>query len=53
MTFDLMRHGTVVSGHATQGLPQVALELDWDDLLAVGILGLIFGFRDNKVEPKV
>jgi len=51
-TFDLTRHGMVVSGHATQGLPQVVLELDKDDIFAVGILGLIFGFHDNKAAPK-
>ena len=51
-TFDLTRYGMVVSGHATQGLPQVVLELDGDDIVAVGVLGLIFGFHDNKVEPK-
>jgi arsenite oxidase small subunit len=51
-TFDLTRHGMVVSGHATQGLPQVMLELDGDDVLAVGVLGLIFGFHDNRAEPK-
>jgi arsenite oxidase small subunit len=51
-TFDLTRHGMVVSGHATQGLPQVVLELDGDDIYAVGVLGLIFGFHDNKAEPK-
>lgn len=51
-TFDLTRYGMVVSGHATQGLPQVVLELDGDDIVAVGVLGLIFGFHDNQVEPK-
>ncbi len=51
-TFDLTRYGMVVSGHATQGLPQVVLELDGDDIVAVGVMGLIFGFNDNKVEPK-
>jgi arsenite oxidase small subunit len=51
-TFDLTRYGMVVSGHATQGLPQVVLELDGDDIVAVGILGLIFGFHDNQIEPK-
>lgn len=51
-TFDLTRHGMVVSGHATQGLPQVVLELDGDDILAVGILGLVFGFHDNRAAPK-
>ena len=51
-TFDLTRYGMVVSGHATQGLPQVVLELDGDDIMAVGVLGLIFGFHDNTTEPK-
>jgi arsenite oxidase small subunit len=51
-TFDLTRHGMVISGHATQGLPQVILELDKDNIVAVGILGLIFGFHDNKTAPK-
>ncbi len=50
-TFDLTRHGMVVSGHATQGLPQVILELDGDDIIATGVMGLIFGFNDNRVEP--
>jgi len=51
-TFDLTRHGMVISGHATQGLPQVVLELDKDDILAVGVLGLIFGYYDNQTDPK-
>ena len=51
-TFDLTRHGMVVSGHATQGLPQVVLELNGDDIVAVGVLGLLFGFHDNTAEPK-
>jgi len=51
-TFDLTRYGMVISGHATQGLPQVVLELDKDDIFATGVLGLIFGFHDNKAEPK-
>jgi Rieske Fe-S protein len=33
----------VLSGHATQALPQVVLELDGDAIRAVGIQGLIFG----------
>jgi arsenite oxidase small subunit len=50
-TFDLTRHGMVVSGHATQGLPQVVLELEGDDVLAVAVLGLIHGYSDNRLEP--
>jgi len=46
-TFDLTRHGILVSGQAYQSLPQVLLELDGDDIYAVGIFGLIFGRFDN------
>ena len=51
-TFDLTRHGMVISGHATQGLPQIILETDGDDIIATGVLGLIFGYQDNRLEPK-
>ena len=50
-TFDLTRHGMVVSGHATLGLPQIILETDGDDIYATGVLGLIFGYYDNRVNP--
>lgn len=50
-TFDLTRHGMVISGHATLGLPQIVLEADGEDIYAVGVQGLIFGYYDNKVEP--
>ncbi len=50
-TFDLTRHGMVVSGHATQGLPQIILEVDGDDIYATGVMGLIYGYYDNSVDP--
>jgi arsenite oxidase small subunit len=50
-TFDMTRHGMVISGHATQGLPQILLELDGDDIVATGVMGLIFGYVDNKENP--
>lgn len=50
-TFDLTRHGMVISGHATQGLPQVTLEVEGDDIYATGVLGLIYGYHDNTVAP--
>jgi len=50
-TFDLTRHGMVVSGHATQGLPQIVLELDGDEIVATGVMGLVFGYFDNRVDP--
>lgn len=50
-TFDLTRHGMVVSGHATMGLPQILLETDGDDLYATGVMGLVFGYFNNRVDP--
>ena len=47
--FDLRRHGMVVSGHATETLPQVILELAEGDIYATGVMGLIYGFSDNKI----
>lgn len=46
-TFDLTRHGMVIGGHATESLPQVLLELEGNDIYAVGMLGLIYGRYDN------
>ncbi|MEH6822796.1 MAG: arsenate reductase (azurin) small subunit [Motiliproteus sp.] len=45
--FDLRRHGIIVSGQAYESLPQVLLEIDGDDIYAVGILGLLFGRNEN------
>ncbi len=49
-TYDLTRHGIVVSGQAYQSLPQVLLELDGDNIYAVGMMGLIFGRDRNLME---
>ena len=46
-TFDLTRHGILISGQAYQSLPQILLELEGDDIYAVGVFGLIFGRFDN------
>ena len=46
-TFDLTRHGMIISGHGTESLPQVLLELDGDAIYAVGMIGLIYGRFDN------
>ena len=46
-TYDLTRHGILISGQAYQSLPQVLLELDGDKIMAVGVFGLIFGRYDN------
>jgi len=49
-TYDLRRHGIVVSGQAYESLPQVLLELDGDNIYAVGMMGLIFGRHKNLLE---
>lgn len=50
-TFDLTRHGMVVSGHATESLPQIVLETDGDDIYAVGVLGLLHNYASNLARP--
>lgn len=46
-TFDLSRHGMVISGHATLSLTQILLEVEDDNIFAVGVQGLIYGTHDN------
>lgn len=46
-TYDLTRHGILISGQAYQSLPQVLLELQGDEIYAVGIFGLVYGRFDN------
>jgi len=48
-TYDLTRHGIIVSGQAYQSIPQVLLEVDGDDVYAVGMMGLIFGRNENLI----
>ncbi|MAG32048.1 MAG: arsenate reductase (azurin) small subunit [Deltaproteobacteria bacterium] len=46
--FDLTRYGMVVSGHATESLPQVILEVeDNGDIYATGMRGLVYGRTSN------
>ncbi len=46
-TYDMRRHGIIVSGQAYESLPQVLLEIDGDNVYAVGMLGLVFGRTTN------
>ena len=46
-TFDLTRHGMVVSGQATESLPQIVLETKGEEIWAVGVMGLIYGYHSN------
>lgn len=50
-TFDLSRHGMVASGHATESLPQIVLEVKGDDIYAVGVMGLVYGYS-NMTAPR-
>ncbi|HYD31927.1 MAG TPA: arsenate reductase (azurin) small subunit [Azospirillaceae bacterium] len=48
-TFDLTKHGMVVSGHATESLPQIVLEERAGAIYAVGVMGLFYGYSANPV----
>ncbi len=52
-TFDLTHRGMVVIGQATENLPQILLEIDGDDVLAIGTLGILYGFRDNLADAPI
>lgn len=45
--YDPAREGFVVQGVAQQPLPRIELEIDGDDVVAVGVSGLIYGYREN------
>jgi arsenite oxidase small subunit len=45
--FDLTKHGIITSGSATQSLPQIMLEVKGDEIYAIGVMGLVYGFSDN------
>ncbi len=49
-TFDLTKGGAPVHASATQNLPQITLEVVGGDIFAVGVTGLIYGFRDNLAD---
>ena len=42
--------GIITSAHSTQNLPQVVLEVEGDDIYAVGVKGLIYGMPDNLMK---
>jgi arsenite oxidase small subunit len=51
-TFDLRKHGMVISGHSVESLPQIQLEVEGDNIYATGIMGLIYGYPDNNINVK-
>ena len=46
-TFDLTKGGAIIHASATQHLPQVRLEVEGDEVIATGMQGLVYGYRDN------
>lgn len=52
-TFDLRKGGIPVHASATQNLPQIRLRVDGDDIVAIGVSGLIYGFRNNLADGEV
>lgn len=52
-TFDLTRHGMVASGHATESLPQIVLEVQGDDIYAVGVMGVVYGYSAMTAQRRV
>jgi arsenite oxidase small subunit len=52
-TFDLTLRGQVVIGQATEDLPQILLDVEGDDVFAVGTMGIAYGFRDNLADAVV
>lgn len=49
-TFDLRKGGMPVHASATQNLPQVLLRVDGDDIVAYGMVGLVYGQRHNLAD---
>lgn len=47
--YDAKKDGQMVIGHATGALPRVLLEINGDDIFAIGVDGLIFGRINNNV----
>jgi arsenite oxidase small subunit len=45
--YDPAREGNVIQGVAQAPLPRIELEIDGDDVVAVGVDGLIYGYREN------
>lgn len=48
--FDLSKNGILILGQATQTLPQILLEIQEDEIYAIGVAGLVYGFRNNLEE---
>lgn len=51
-SFDLTRHGIVIAGHATESLPQIILDVQDDQIVAAGIVGLLYGHHQSPFVNK-
>jgi arsenite oxidase small subunit len=51
--FDLRKGGMPVHASATQNLPQILLRVDGDDVIAIGVVGLIYGQRNNLADGRL
>ncbi len=51
--FDLGKGGIPVHASATQNLPQIVLRADGDHIVAVGVIGLIYGYRNNLADGEI
>ncbi len=45
--FDLSKGGILILGQATQSLPQIVLETKGEDIYAIGVTGLVYGYQKN------
>ena len=45
--FDLTKNGVMVLGQATQSLPQILLDVQGDEVFAIGVKGLLYGAWNN------
>lgn len=52
-TFDFAKDGDVVLGQATQSLPRVLMEVEGDDVVATGMLRLIYGYRNSLLDVEL
>lgn len=48
-TFDLAHDGQVTLGQATEELPRVLLTAEGDDIYAVGVLRLVYGYNNTLI----
>ncbi|UYG98239.1 arsenate reductase (azurin) small subunit [Cytobacillus firmus] len=49
-TYDPSFHGTVVVGQGKAALPRIELKIENDSIYAIGVKGLIYGYRNNLLD---